>query len=185
MTQYLTLLDIIDQVNKSLNDKNYIAALIVALTIPDKCGKMEYTDEQSVGKRYAAWYDVWCGFSNCSESTNNPPDVTGKIIYKLRCALLHDNSTDLQFLSDEEKIDEFALEMFDNNDYCFSVYTSSIIDEQTKQMRIRIIDLCKWICYGAKVYYQKNTEKFNNVSTIKIVDHRDILKWNNKQTNNK
>ena len=43
MTTYLGLQDIINQVEKSLEDKNYIAALALALTIPDKCGKIEHS----------------------------------------------------------------------------------------------------------------------------------------------
>lgn len=133
MTRYLGLQDIIDSVEKSLENENYIAALTLALTIPDKCGKIEYTDT-SVGRRYTDWYDVWCNSSDPEASVDSPPDANGKIIYKLRCALLHDNSTELQYTDQENdtRIDDFELEMTDDNKWFFSIFTSSILNDEAK-----------------------------------------------------
>lgn len=177
MTRYLNLQDIIAQVEKSLEDENYIAALTLALTIPDKCGKAEYPNA-GVGRRYIDWYDVWCNSSDPEASADSPPDANGKIIYKLRCALLHDNSTELQYTDQENdiKIDDFELEMTDDNKWCFSVFASSITNGEVKQLRIRIIDLCKWICYGAGTYYKKNKEKVDQSNSIKVVDYRHRFK---------
>lgn len=38
------LMEIIKEINKALADNMYIAALTMALTIPDICGKAEYPD---------------------------------------------------------------------------------------------------------------------------------------------
>jgi hypothetical protein len=177
MTKYLGLQDIIDQVEKSLEDKNYIAALALALTIPDKCGKIEYPNSR-VGERYSKWYNIWCHGDDPDTSEPQLPDANGSVIYQLRCAMLHDNSIELKYddLEDKNKLDEFELEISDFNGI-YSVFASGVFnDGESRHMRIRIIDLCKMICYGAGIYYKKNKEKVDKSSNIKIVDYRHLFK---------
>ncbi len=54
------LLNIIDEVNKSLDNNLYFAALSLVLTIPDICGKAEYPNK-GVGERYITWFDEHIG----------------------------------------------------------------------------------------------------------------------------
>lgn len=177
MTRYLNLQEIINQVEKSLEDENYIAALALALTIPDKCGKIEHPDKGSK-RRYIDWYNTWCHREDPEPSDVLLPDDNGEFIYQLRCSILHNNSTDIDYeqVEDKNKLDEFELEIADFNG-CFCICASGVInDGESRHMRIRIVDLCKWICYCARIYYQKNKAAVDDASNIKIVDYRDFLK---------
>ncbi|MBQ8626128.1 MAG: hypothetical protein IJ419_08205 [Agathobacter sp.] len=178
MTRYLGLQDIINSVEKSLENENYIAALTLALTIPDKCGKIEYPDLR-VGERYTKWYNIWCHSPDTDTSEPQLPDADGSVIYQLRCAILHDSSTELDYtkLEEKNKLDEFELEIADYYDGIYSVFASGIVnDGESRHMRIRLIDLCKIICYAAGIYYKKNKEKVDQSNNIKIVDYRHMFK---------
>ena len=194
MIKYLGLEDIISSINQSLENKNYIAALALALTIPDKCGKIEYPN-LGVGERYAAWYNAWCHSPDMDPYETQLPDADGSVIYQLRCAILHDNSTELKYtnLENKNKLDEFELEITDHYDGVYSIFASEIVkdeeiqiinnkesqiinNKERRHMRIRIIDLCKMICYATGIYYEKNKEKVEQSTNIKVVDYRHLLK---------
>ena len=51
------ILLLIKEIKKSLESGNYLSALIVALTIPDICGKILYPKETN-GKRYKKWVSI-------------------------------------------------------------------------------------------------------------------------------
>lgn len=99
---------IIDDINRSLDNDAYLAALTLALTIPDICGKAQYPDK-GIGFRYKAWYDEHvgayerCPCDKCKES--DMPYLSGKVIYSLRNSMLHEGSPNV----DSKIIDEFVL----------------------------------------------------------------------------
>lgn len=84
----LSIKTIIDSGKKSLEDKNYWSALIVALTLPSMCSRVEYADENYKGnnrndkngiwyedaggkhwhdkKAYIKWCDEWVSLGNRS-----------------------------------------------------------------------------------------------------------------------
>lgn len=55
----LSIKTIIDAGKKSLEDRNYWSALIVALTIPSMCSRIEYADEQHKGSNQSDEKGVW------------------------------------------------------------------------------------------------------------------------------
>ena len=178
MEKYLTIIDIINDVKASLKNENYIAALATALTIPDKCGKIAYENSKDSKERYVRWYNEWCWIGDSAINGVELPDADGEFIYQLRCAILHEHSTELKYekLENKNKLDKFELEISDFNGV-FSVFASSIFnDGEEKSMRIRLVDLCEFICYCAEQYYKQNKHKFQNTNKIKIVDYRDVHK---------
>jgi hypothetical protein len=73
-----------DAIAKAVVDKNWLAALALALTMPDVCGRMEHPKLGSE-RRYKAWWDKYMldryrGF------------LSGGDAYALRCAYVHEGS---------------------------------------------------------------------------------------------
>ena len=64
------ILQIIDEIDKALSHDLYFAALNLALTLPDICGKAEYPSLRSTRERYIQWYDKIVGV------TEKPPKCT-------------------------------------------------------------------------------------------------------------
>lgn len=55
----LTIKTIIDAGKKSLEDKNYWSALVVALTIPSMCSRIEYANEKYKGNDRNDANGIW------------------------------------------------------------------------------------------------------------------------------
>ncbi len=88
---------IIDSIEKNLHDKNWYAALILSLILPDICAKIEgnYTNSS---KRYPEWFNKYLkgkynGF------------LSGKDCYALRCSLIHEGSSNTENQSSKDIID--------------------------------------------------------------------------------
>ena len=87
----------IDAVEKSIETKNWISAIALALTIPDICGSLESPYVKN-GERYKSWFRRWVE----PAYTKNFP-VTGEHVFlsaencwALRCSFLHAGSSEIR-----------------------------------------------------------------------------------------
>lgn len=124
--------DFTESLKKSLDDKNWYAALFIALSLPDICGKIDNPGEKSSQKRYAAWFKEYIEhkykYDPLQESTREefPGVIRGQIYgtlpnpsgkpetflsgldcYALRCAFLHDGSENISGQTAQERIESF------------------------------------------------------------------------------
>lgn len=86
---------LIIEINECKKNKNYFAALAVALILPDICSKVE--QKQSNSKQtYIGWCDKWLSeyLPKISLSLSSK-GTWGQIIYKLRCGILHNGENDI------------------------------------------------------------------------------------------
>lgn len=84
--------EIIKSIRDAMTSENVIAALAVALTIPDKCGQIAYPNENSCKMRYTRWFQD-TQFYGIPESKENA-ERDAKMVYYLRCSILHSHSSD-------------------------------------------------------------------------------------------
>lgn len=101
---------LIDSVELSLQTKNWYAALIVALTLPDIAGKIEYPGESSSSKRYADWFEKYCG-SKYIFASSSPAfetlSLSGFDCYALKCAFLHEGKSDISDQKKRQVLEDF------------------------------------------------------------------------------
>lgn len=70
-------------VRESLNNKNWYAALFIALSLPDICGKIDYPEDGN-GDRYKKWFE-----NNLSQYTKGQVSFSAKDVWEFRCSCLH------------------------------------------------------------------------------------------------
>ena len=88
----------LDSIIKSLESKNWYAALFIALAIPDICGALEHPDTSS-SVRYVSWYDKYMlpKYSSTMGALHEPHVfLSGDDCYALRCSLLHEGTGDVE-----------------------------------------------------------------------------------------
>ena len=88
----------LDSIIKSLESKNWYAALFTALAIPDICGDLEQPSEKSSRVRYVNWYNKYMlpQYSVTMPSLREPHVfLSGDDCYALRCSLLHQGTGDI------------------------------------------------------------------------------------------
>ena len=160
---------IIKEIKVALDNGCYIVALMGALTLPDICGKSAYP-KLKTGKRYVKWCDTYvypqmghidedvkaldCGISH----------LNGKIIYCLRCSLLHQGSADIE--RKKCGVENFELLIQPKNE--FDIYVNSFgvtwenddIEHRERHMRVHIRNICRDLCNAAELYYQNHKDEF-------------------------
>ena len=85
---------LITEIKSCLKNDLQIAALTMALTLPDTCGKV-YCPTGKNRERYVCWYNDHIiapkknllGFDNADCFY-----ASGEVVYKLRCAMLHESN---------------------------------------------------------------------------------------------
>ncbi|MGP1505538.1 MAG: hypothetical protein ACTTIR_07960 [Eggerthia catenaformis] len=173
---------IIDDINKALDAEAYMAALALVLTLPDICGRAEFPDEKSVGKRYIKWYDEYVGKYEKApviEGEDPMPYLSGEVVYQLRCAFLHQGNPNIdsgKIKDDQCKIDKFTLVYEKKNQ--FNIYTDAsglasgflTGDKVVRSYRVNIRRLCLIMTLNARWYFNNNKEKFNFFNY-------DLLDW--------
>jgi len=84
---------LLDSLTRALANKNWYAALFMALTLPDICGKIQYPEVSSSETRYVQWFEKYLGNKYTREvgpSREKDVFLSGEDCYALRCSLLHE-----------------------------------------------------------------------------------------------
>ena len=161
---------IIDETEKALSHDLYFAALNLALTLPDICGKAEYPNLRT-GERYKKWYDENVGVTEktpkCTEDEPEMPYLSGEVVYSLRCSLLHEGNPNLQKNGKHPiPIDRFSLVI--QSEQPFRIYggeescvMTSPDGTEVRSYRVNVRRLCMVLCLCAKGYYKENKDKFD------------------------
>lgn len=160
-----TLEQRIEEVKLCVSREMWQAALALALTIPDICGQIEFTNlkmknkkgeevDASQGRKYSEWFRKYVEFyfADVQGWDNNGfvinPYFTGDMCYQLRCAFLHSGDDATNKVNDKIK-------------YRFSLRTNSCNGFHQNENReinhadIYIANLCNYICEGALRFYNE------------------------------
>lgn len=168
---------IVDEIKKCLDNECYIAALALALTLPDTCGKAEYPEEKSTKKRYIGWYEEYVGKYERvpKQHGEEMPYQSGEVIYQLRCCLLHQSTPNIDTDKIEEeccKVDHFSLII----DSPFHGGASSVFQWEncppTRSLEVNIVSLCWRLAAAVKWFFRDFPEKFDFIR----YELRDIRK---------
>lgn len=178
------LLRIVKEINECLSKDCYLAALFMALTLPDICGKAEYGD---IGNRarYEQWFDTYIGQHQRkysiseNDGVSDLPYISGELVYKLRNSVLHSGMVDVdgQKLSEEQnKVTKFRLMISENLSGGYAASDAAITrslsgEEMSREYTVSIQYLCNILCYSAEKYYNANKDKFDFFQ-YNIVDER-------------
>jgi hypothetical protein len=90
-----TMDHLVHAVRDAVRQQNWYAAVSLALTLPDICGRID-DETSSSTKRYVAWWNANL-LAEYTMQTHRGPHVflTGEDCYALRCAFLHQGAFDV------------------------------------------------------------------------------------------
>lgn len=173
---------LITEVTACLDHGQCIAALYIALTLPDICGKAEYPEEQRNKDRYLKWYNTFIEPYELPPVSNDDeellPYLSGEVVYSLRNQILHQGTptVDLNKITDQRNLtDKFTLIIEDKNTFNLYGSTSSIHKDNTgnlyREHTVSVRNLCMKLSSTALGYYKDNKDKFNFLN-VEFVDQR-------------
>lgn len=98
----------VDGIQQALEQQNWLAALYVALTVPDICARIESDDGRTDRSRFVAWFDRYLADRYKSPIGPRREDhvfLSGNDCYALRCALLHEGGSEISQQRCRETLD--------------------------------------------------------------------------------
>ncbi|MFJ4026010.1 hypothetical protein ACIPWF_00860 [Paenarthrobacter sp. NPDC089989] len=99
---------LVDSVRSSLALENWYAALSLALTLPDICGRLESPELRSQ-RRYVQWCKTYLEPKYTAPGSSGARlFLSGKDCYALRCAVLHEGQDDIVDQRAKEALGSFA-----------------------------------------------------------------------------
>lgn len=155
----------LEEINKILYAGYLKSALILALTIPDICSKIEYPELEQK-KRYQKWFDENVYEYNIGElgkEEKNFDCFNGYMCYLLRCRMVHGDKNNIEEIPNKEQ-SWFKQNGFENVEFSFTNEEFSevyIIENDKKYVVIykSIPQLVKQIIDCADGYYVKQSDK--------------------------
>lgn len=162
---------LIKDIERALDNDCLFAALSLALTLPDICGKAAYPNEK-VTKRYIFWYDEYITRFERSPYDDDTPYLSGEVIYSLRNSMLHQGTPNIdaeRIKEERNKIDHFNLVVEKNTGFNALVDTASVSYRECPGGEMQVTDrtynvdvrrLCTIICEYTRAYYEEHRELF-------------------------
>ncbi|MEG1313534.1 MAG: hypothetical protein RSD40_04390 [Bacilli bacterium] len=144
-----------DSITNSLATKNYFAALIMALTLPDICCSLEDEQRRTNVTKYAAWFTKYVGHNYVHALGGSPDEtifLTGEECYALRCTYLHKGFNQIE--------DEKAV-----RDYIDSAKRIEFMAEMSSDclkvngvLLLKLENFCQYIIQGVNQWLTENTK---------------------------
>lgn len=161
--------EIIKEINHCLDNDCCMAALSLALMLPDICGKALYPQAKNK-ERYVKWFDEYIGKYNHDDEhiELGVPYLNGKLVYSLRCSVLHQGNPSVK--KKECNVDYFELlySKYDKttmiqgvSEYVTIKDENGICKAINNRISINVRSMCWQICKLAELCYKENKEKFD------------------------
>lgn len=156
--------ELIKNIKAALKGNAPMAALALALTVPDICAQIEYPAITMVGERYKNWFHAHLNqyykdnFTLAGNSLGMQ-EFNADVCYKLRCALLHSGNAD----TDLKVLNEMRFWVPDANaEYadCDTGIVKRMPDgSRHKTIILNITQFCENVCCAAKDFYDSWPQK--------------------------
>lgn len=162
--------NLINSIKQSLENRNWYAALTLALTLPDIAGKIEYPSQRSSRFRYCEWFENFILDYYTSEIGPKKKKTTflsGRDCYALRCTYLHEGNSEITGQSARETLNDFQFVAPQENSLIV-IHNNRINDKLQLQVDIFCNDIINGINNWVKTNSDdiKKLERLNSFLTI-------------------
>ncbi|WP_455576967.1 hypothetical protein [Anaerosinus sp.] len=157
---------LVNAMMKSLEDKNWYGALTIALIIPDICGCIDTPNSYS-SKRYVRWFDQYVSHKYYLLQKNIEPGrdsvaISGSDCYAIRCALMHEFSSDLEKQRAHELLTKYTFSSPGNIYFAYQLRCN----ESGNVIDINVSDFCEKMRIGFSIWEREKQPVYDNLLKV-------------------
>lgn len=162
------MLDKIQEIRQAVKNGTYIAALALALTLPDICSQVENHASAGTGSMYVSWVNKHMDYNSFQFPLGGfeNQEFGGEMCYSLRCRVLHNGDLDIKNPPKGVSIDSFVLTKPGDSCYYHGYRYETKENNGTTVLKtiIGIDYLCEQLCNTAEEFYNywANKNDFND-----------------------
>lgn len=146
---------LMQEIEKTIDNKCFIAALHMALSIPDMLGKLMYPKLDGKQK-YIKWFDdnvhdITFGYlysDNPFGKSDGSPDINGEVCYALRCKFYHEGTNHVESKT-KARINEFVL-VINDKEYVMGDYAGIEFEFDKWDPKTNIVPFTKYLYVSCK-----------------------------------
>jgi hypothetical protein len=147
------MVHLLASVRRAVADQNWYAALSMALTLPDICGKLEDPTKGSKA-RFVAWYNAHLKpkYAGPMVPPAPPALLSGEDCYALRCAYLHEGEMDVSAQAARDILDRF---IFISPSADGSVFHNNLVRNPRTNQNILVLHVdrfCEDVCQAVEAW---------------------------------
>ncbi len=146
----ITLSDFVDAAYQAGSQDNWLAAIALALTLPDICAAVDRPGKNNVGGRYAAWWDEYVAHKywvtpDPGEDWISHSYLPGRDAFYLRCSYLHAGGDGLD---GKDQLMNRVRFLGPNSGWRFG------LDEDTRTLTIPVNVFVEEVCRGVTAWLE-------------------------------
>lgn len=169
------LLRLIEEINKAVDEKVYLAAFILSLNIPSICGSKLYPDDGEK-EQYIKWANEWFSkYEKSPDDKNEMPYPSAELLYDLVNQYKANGTLNIKKEYDEFKLDKFILRYEDKKPFGLYVGESSsgggFGENNTNSLTINVRDFCWKLTTLGNKFYEDHKELFSEEDKIMLEDY--------------
>ena len=144
-------------------------SLLLTLTIPDICSKVEFDAKEELGERYQKWFDKNISPNLIGEHGRNGKQfdcVNGYFVYQLRCKMIHGDAIDIETIVNKPESSFINRHKYEKVIFRLSnkEYSEMFVIQNNHKQKFAIIfhsvpQLIKHILIEADSLYKKTNDK--------------------------
>ena len=166
--QEITLIRLINEINKSLDHKIYLAAFTASLIVPAICSQVECFKIKSVKERYIKWCDKYlpCAYRGNDTKSKGMAYLTGEILWNIKEKLFTDGNIDVYGNYKDFNLKKMVFRTEERK--VFDIYCDVLGETE---VTTNITKFCVDMIFQAKRCYQEHEKEIKELSQFPIEDY--------------
>ena len=164
--QEITLLRLINDINRCLDSKIYLAAFSASLIAPAICSQVECPEIKDAKARYIKWCDTYLPCTDRGPDSDGIAYLTGEILWNLKDKLFSDGNIDIYGRYEDFDLQKMVLRIEERkawNNYWDVLGERDVVTNVTK--------FCSDMIYQADRCFRKHEKEIKELSQLPIEDY--------------
>ena len=164
-TQEITLIRLVNDINRCLDSRIYLAAFSASLIIPTICSQVECPEINDSKERYIKWCNTYLPCADRGPDSIGISYLTGEILWNLKEKLFSEGSIDVYGRYEDFNLNKIVLRIEERKAwdiYCDMLGEGDITTNVTK--------FCADMIYQAERCFKKHEQEIKALSQLPIED---------------
>lgn len=164
--QEITLLRLINDINRCLDSKIYLAAFSASLIVPAICSQVECSEIKDAKERYIKWCNDYLPCADRGPDSNGMAYLSGEILWNIKDKLFSDGNIDIYGRYGDFDLQKIVLRIEERKAwdiYCDVLGERDVVTNITK--------FCSDMIYQTDRCFKKHKKEVKELSQLPIEDY--------------
>ena len=164
--QEITLIRLVNDINRCLDSKIYLAAFSASLIVPAICSQVECSEISDTKERYIKWCNIYLPCADRGPDSDGMAYLTGEILWNIKEKLLSEGNVDVYGKYEDFNLQKLVLRIEERK--ALDIYCD-VFGE--RDVTTNVTKFCADMIYQAERCYQQHEEEIKALSQLPFEDY--------------